>query len=189
MLKSLYDRVFKAAESSNAPYWLAIVSFAESSFFPIPPDVMLAPMAMAKPHRAMWYALICTIASVLGALLGYAIGAFAYESIGSLIVSPAKLDQFRAWYQDWGAALILVKGVLPIPFKLITIASGVAGYSLFWFVILCLITRGARFFAVAGLFNYLGPTGRQIIEQNATAVTVGVVAAVIGGFVLIHYLG
>jgi membrane protein YqaA with SNARE-associated domain len=189
MLKSLYDRVFKAAESPHAPYWLAVVSFAESSFFPIPPDVMLAPMAMAKPQRAMWFAFICTIASVAGGLLGYAIGAFAYETIGSLIISASKIEQFRAWYADYGAMLILVKGVLPIPFKLITIASGVAGYNLFWFTVLCLVTRGARFFAVAGLFNYLGPSGRQMIERNATLVTVLLVAAIVGGFVLIKFIG
>ncbi len=189
MLKSLYDRMFRAAESPQAPYWLAVVSFAESSFFPVPPDVMLAPMAMAKPSRALWYALICTVASVLGGLLGYAIGAYAYEAIGSFFVAPEKVELFRVWYKEYGALLILAKGLTPIPFKLVTIASGVAGYDLFWFVILSAITRGARFFAVAGILNYLGPSARGLIERHLVAATAILIGAIVGGFILVKLMG
>jgi membrane protein YqaA with SNARE-associated domain len=188
MLKGLYDRVFQAAESRFAPVWLAIVSFAESSFFPIPPDVMLAPMAIARPNKALWYAFICTVASVIGGLAGYAIGAYAYDTIGSYIVAPEKVATFRTWYAEWGALLILVKGLTPIPFKLVTIASGVAGYDLFWFVVLSIITRGARFFMLAGVLNYLGPSARGLIDKHAAAVTVALLGFVIGGFLLVRFV-
>ena len=186
MLQSYYDRFIALSRSKNAPYVLAAVSFAESSFFPIPPDVMLIPMALAEPKRAWTYAGICTVASVLGGLAGYAIGALLYDSLGVWLLQlygyGAKFEQFRLWYQQYGAAVILIKGLLPIPYKLVTIASGVAGYNLFWFVVLSFITRGARFYAEAGIFNRWGGTLGPLIRDNVTAVVLGSIAFIVLGF-------
>lgn len=188
MFQSLYDRLIALSRSDRAPYVLAAVSFAESSFFPIPPDIMLIPMALAQPKRAWTYAGICTVASVLGGLLGYAIGALLYDSLGQWLLHlygyGAKFEQFRQWYRDYGAAVILIKGLLPIPYKLVTIASGVAGYNLFWFVVLSLITRGARFYAEAGIFNRWGDTLGPLIRRNVAAVVVGSLVVVAAGFYL-----
>ena len=188
MFQSLYDRLAALSRSPRAPYVLAAVSFAESSFFPIPPDVMLIPMSLAEPRRAWCYAGLCTIASVLGGLLGYAIGALLYDSLGTWLLNlygyGAKFEQFRLWYRDYGAAVILIKGLLPIPYKLVTIASGVAGYNLFWFVVLSLVTRGARFYIEAGLLNRYGGQIEPFIRRNVAA-TVAVSLAVIAlGFYL-----
>ena len=186
MLQSYYDRFTALSRSKNAPYVLAAVSFAESSFFPIPPDVMLIPMALAEPKRAWTYAGICTVASVLGGLLGYAIGALLYDSLGVWLLHfygyTSKFEQFRVWYQQYGAAVILIKGLLPIPYKLVTIASGVAGYNLFWFVVMSFITRGARFYAEAGIFNRWGGTLGPLIRDNVTAVVLGSIAFIVFGF-------
>ena len=144
MLRRLYDWTMRLAGSRHAVPALAAISFAESSFFPIPPDVILVPMALANPPRARYYALVCTIASVLGGLLGYAIGALLYDTVGAWLISAygygERMDEFRAAYAEWGALIILIKGLTPIPFKLVTIASGFAGYDLLWFVVLSIIT-------------------------------------------------
>lgn len=186
MFKRLYDWTIRLAESQRAPQALAAVSFAESSFFPVPPDVMLVPMVMAKPERAWNYALICTIASVLGALLGYAIGALLYDTVGAWLISlygyGNKMDGFRQLYQEHGHWIILIKGLTPIPFKLITIASGLAGYDLVWFVVLCLITRAGRFYMVAGVMNRFGAPLRRMIENNLTLVGIVTVLAIVLGF-------
>jgi membrane protein YqaA with SNARE-associated domain len=192
MLRPLYDMVIAYAQKPSAPYVLGLVSFAESSFFPVPPDVMLVPMALAKPRRAWLYALICTVTSVLGGLFGYAIGALLYDTVGHWLISAygygEKLESFRALYQEWGHWIILIKGLTPIPYKLVTIASGLAGYSLFWFVVLSAVTRGARFFLVAGLLNYFGDPLREMIERNLTLAAVVIVGFIVGGFVLVKYL-
>lgn len=192
MFKRLYDWTLSLSNSGRAPHALAAVSFSESSFFPVPPDIMLVPMVMAKPHRAWHYAAICTIASVLGGLLGYAIGALLYDTIGLWLIKlygyGDKMEAFRALYQEHGHWIILIKGFTPIPFKLITIASGLAGYDLVWFVVLSLITRGARFFLVAGVMNRYGAPLKRFIEANLTAVGLVSVAAIIGGFLAAKYL-
>lgn len=188
MFQSLYDRLIVLSQSSRAPYALAAVSFAESSFFPIPPDVMLIPMALAEPAKAWRYALICTLASVAGGVFGYAIGALLYDTLGQWLLHAygygAKFEQFRQWYAQYGAAVILIKGFLPIPYKLVTIASGVAGYNLVWFVILSLITRGARFYMEAGIFNRWGGSLEPLIRHNIVAVTLGSIAVIVVGFYL-----
>ncbi len=188
MFHSLYDRLTELARGKRAPYVLAAVSFAESSFFPIPPDVMLVPMALANPKRAWFYAGICTIASVLGGLLGYAIGALLYDSLGQWLMNlygyGAKFEQFRLWYQDYGAWVILIKGFLPIPYKLVTIASGVAGYNIFWFVVLSAVTRGARFYLEAGLLNRFGGVIEPFIRRNLAATVAATIAFIVAGFYL-----
>ena len=133
MFKSLYDRLIALAESRHAPYALAAVAFAESSVFPIPPDVLLAPMALAQPRRAWFYALICTIASVLGGMLGYAIGALLFDTVGQWLIHfygyADRMASLKEAYAKWGALIILFKGLTPIPFKLVTIVSGLLGYN------------------------------------------------------------
>jgi len=164
MLRGFYDKVIKLSESRHALPTLAAVSFAESSFFPIPPDVVLVPMALAQPHKARLYALVCTI-------YGYG------DSV----------EAFRAAYAEWGAWIILIKGMTPIPYKIVTIASGFAGYDFFMFVVLSTITRGARFFLEAELLRIYGEPIRGFIEKRLTLVTTGFLAAIVGGFFIAKY--
>lgn len=192
MFKRLYDWTLSLATSKRAPQALAAVSFTESSFFPVPPDVMLVPMVMAKPERAWNYALICTIASVLGALLGYAIGALLYDTLGTWLIRlygyGDRMENFRQLYQEHGHWIILIKGLTPIPFKIVTIASGLAGYDLLWFTLLCLVTRAGRFYIVAGVLNRFGAPMKAFIEKNLTAVGSVTLVAIIGGFAAAKFL-
>jgi membrane protein YqaA with SNARE-associated domain len=192
MLRRLYDWCIAAADKPYALWILGMVSFAESSFFPVPPDVMLIPMSLAQPRKAWIFALVCTITSVAGGVLGYAIGALLYDSIGGWIIQlygyGNKMDAFRESYAEWGAMIILVKGLTPIPYKLVTISLGFAGYNLFLFIVLSLITRGARFFLLAFLLNRYGPQAREIIEKRLGFwVTIGAVGLVLG-FVVVYWL-
>ena len=186
MLRRLYDRVLDLAAKPWAPTALAVISFVESSVFPIPPDVMLIPMCLAKPNRAFWYAGICTVASVLGGLLGYAIGALLYDTLGLFLIRlygyGDKLETFRAAYAEWGHWIILIKGATPIPYKVITIASGFAGYSLFWFIVLSIITRGVRFYLVATLLYFWGEQARVFIERRLGMILLLSVVIFIAGF-------
>lgn len=169
MLRKLYDWVIDLAGSRHAPLALAIVSFAESSCFPIPPDVMLAPMVLAKPQRAYLFAAICTVASVLGGLLGYAIGVWLAplgHSILALFGHPQGQEEFHQWFAKWGVWIILIKGLTPIPYKLVTITAGVARFDLFTFVWASVVTRGARFFLSAILLKYFGPGIRAEVERR-----------------------
>jgi membrane protein YqaA with SNARE-associated domain len=192
MLRRLYDWTLSLASKPSAPYALAAVSFAESSFFPVPPDVMLVPMMLARPDRAWFYALICTIASVIGGVLGYAIGLAFYDTIGIRLFEFYGLthgvEAFRQGYADYGHWIILFKGLTPIPYKLVTITSGLAGYPLGWFILLSALTRGARFFLVALLMSRFGPRIKAIIEDNFNLVAAGTVAVIIGGFVAFRFL-
>ena len=191
MLRGLYDKVVELSKGKKALPTLAAVSFAESSFFPIPPDVILIPMALANPEKARLYALVCTIASVLGGILGYAIGALLYDTLGQWLISIYDYGQgveaFREGYAKWGAWVILIKGLTPIPYKIVTIASGFAGYDFFMFILLSLITRGARFFLVAELLRVYGDPIRGFIEERLTLVTTGFLAAIVGGFLIAKY--
>jgi membrane protein YqaA with SNARE-associated domain len=188
MFETLYARVKALAESRHAEASLAAVAFAESSFFPIPPDVLLAPMALARPERAWRFALVATAASVLGGVLGYAIGALLYDTIGLWLVNlygyGAKMAALRATYAEWGWLVILVKGATPIPYKLVTITSGLLGYNFPLFVALSLVTRGARFFLVAGALNLFGEPLRRAMERNFAAALGAFVALVVAGFVI-----
>src|SRR5262245_41577800 len=192
MLRRLYDWCIAAADKPYAVWILGMVSFAESSFFPVPPDVMLIPMSLAQPRKAWLFALVCTLTSVAGGVLGYAIGALLYDSIGGWIIQlygyGNKMDAFRESYAEWGALIILVKGLTPIPYKLVTISLGFAGYNLFLFVVLSFITRGARFFLLAFLLNRYGPQAREIIEKRLGFwVTIAAVVLVLG-FIVVYWL-
>jgi membrane protein YqaA with SNARE-associated domain len=188
MLKRVYDWCIDAAHKPYALWILAVVSFAESSFFPVPPDVMLIPMSLAKPQRAWLFAAVCTAASVAGGLLGYAIGALLYDSVGQWLIQlyglGGKVEAFRASYAEWGAVIILLKGLTPIPYKLVTITSGFAGYNLLLFVLCSIVARGIRFFAAAVLLNRYGEWIRLRIERHLGLwVALGAIALV-AGFVI-----
>jgi membrane protein YqaA with SNARE-associated domain len=192
MLRRLYQWVIDLSERPSASWALAGISFAESSFFPVPPDIMLVPMCVAKPEKAWWYAFICTVASVVGGLLGYAIGALLYDTVGTFLIGlygyGDKVEAFNAAYAHYGHWIILIKGLTPIPYKVVTITSGFAHYSLFWFVVLSVITRGMRFFLVAGLLYWIGPAARDFIEKRLGLVTAAFAVVVVGGFIAAVYL-
>jgi len=188
MLRRIYDWCIAAADKPYALWIIGVVSFAESSCFPIPPDVMLIPMSLARPNRAWLYALVCTLASVAGGVVGYGIGALLYDSVGQWLIHiyglGDKVEVFRAGYAKWGAVIILLKGLTPIPYKLVTITSGFAGYSLPLFVLFSVIARGGRFFIVALLLNRYGEVIRHQIEKHLTMwVTLGA-ALLVAGFVI-----
>jgi membrane protein YqaA with SNARE-associated domain len=170
MLRRIYDWCIAAADKPYAIWIIGLVSFAESSFFPVPPDVMLVPMSLARPQRAWFYALVCTLTSVAGGVVGYAIGALLYDSVGQWLIQlygyADKVEDFRSKYAEYGAWIILLKGLTPIPYKIVTITSGFAGYSLPLFILFSLIARGGRFFIVAILLNRYGLWIRTQLEKR-----------------------
>jgi membrane protein YqaA with SNARE-associated domain len=186
MLRRIYDWCIDAAHKPYAMWIMGAVAFAESSFFPVPPDVMLIPMSLARPQRAWLYALVCTATSVLGGMLGYAIGALLYDSLGHWLITlyglSDKIDAFRASYAQWGAWIIIGKGLTPIPYKLVTIASGFAGYNVGLFILCSIIARGGRFFIVAILLNRYGDTIRAEIEKRLGLYVALGAAVLIAGF-------
>lgn len=186
MFDRLYRWVLRLAESPRAPLALALVAFAESSFFPIPPDVLLVPMVLARPRSAWRYAAIATVASVAGGALGYALGALLYETAGRWLIHlygyEGKVEALRASYQHWGAWIILIKGLTPIPYKLVTIASGLLGYDFWLFLLLSLITRGARFAIVSGLLLRFGEPIKAQLDRRFGTVLVGFLLLVGIGF-------
>jgi membrane protein YqaA with SNARE-associated domain len=192
MLRGLYDWVMRLAAHKRALPALAVISFLESSVFPIPPDVMLIPMVLADRTRAFRIALVCTVASVLGGLLGYAIGYYLFETLGEWVVKTyglqAGLAAFRAGFEEWGIWIILIKGATPIPYKLVTIASGAAHFDLFTFVWASILTRGVRFFAVAALLWKFGEPIRGFIEERLSLLMWLFLIALVGGFVAFRYL-
>jgi membrane protein YqaA with SNARE-associated domain len=192
MLRRLYNWTMAFAGHRHATRALAVVSFTESSFFPIPPDVLLIPMVLANRHKAWVLAGICTAASVLGGILGYMIGSLLYESVGAWVIQlygyGDKMDAFRQSYAEWGTWIILIKGLTPIPYKIVTITSGFAGYDFLWFVLLSAITRAGRFFLVAALLYRYGEPVRSFIEKRLEMVTAAVAVIFVGGFVLVRYV-
>ena len=192
MMRRLYDWTMRMASHPKAPHALFGVSFAESSFFPIPPDVMLVPMVLANRGKAWFYAAIATVASVLGGLAGYAIGYFMYETLGQWLIAVyglgAQFEAYRAAYNEWGLWIILIKGLTPIPYKLVTIASGAAAFDFWVFIAASIATRGARFFLVAGLLYWAGGPIREFVERRLTLVTTVFAILLVGGFVAVKYV-
>jgi membrane protein YqaA with SNARE-associated domain len=192
MFRAMYDWVLRMAHHRHALRSLAAVSFAESSFFPIPPDVMVVPMVIARRDQAYLIATICTVSSVIGAMFGYAIGYFLLESVGQWLINlyhmQDKIGQFQTMYGQYGAAIILLKGLTPIPFKLVTIASGIAHFNFPLFVILATITRGARFFIIAALLKRFGEPVQAFIEERLNLFAWGFLILLVGGFVAVAYL-
>jgi len=187
LFSSLYAKSMHWARHKYANYWLALVSFTESSFFLIPPDVMLAPMSLAKPDKAWFYALVTTVASVLGGLLGYLIGSFAFELIEPYIHSMGywhKFELAQQWFTDYGFWAILLAGFTPIPYKVFTIASGVAGMLLVPFILGSLIGRGGRFFLVASLMYWGGEALEQRLHKMVDVLGWVTVVLVVVGYLL-----
>jgi membrane protein YqaA with SNARE-associated domain len=192
MLRRFYHSVLALAASRHAPWWLAVISFAESSVFPIPPDALLIPMCLARPDRAWRLAAICTLASVAGGAFGYYIGYALFEVLATPVIHfyhyEAAFERFKATYDQYGLWVILVKGFTPIPYKIVTIASGAAHFDFTVFMLASLATRGARFFLVAGLLRFYGTPMRDFIERRLTLVTTIGVVGIIGGFLALKLL-
>jgi membrane protein YqaA with SNARE-associated domain len=192
MLHRLYARVMALAASPNAAWWLALIAFAESSFFPIPPDALLVPMALARPRSAWRFAAICTVASVTGGALGYLIGFAVFDQVAQPILTlygygPA-YAAFQAKFQEYGLWIILIKGMTPIPYKIVTIAAGAARFDLALFMMASVLTRGARFFLVATLLHFFGDAVREFIERRLTLVTSALAVGILGGFLALKFL-
>ncbi len=170
MLRRLYDWCIAAADKPYALWVMGAVSFAESSFFPVPPDVLLIPMSLARPQKAWLYALVCTVTSVAGGIVGYAIGYLLYDSVGHWLIQVYgygdKVEAFRESYAKYGAWIILLKGLTPIPYKIVTITSGFANYNIWLFMLFSTIARGGRFFIVAILLNRYGAWLREVLEKH-----------------------
>lgn len=192
MLRKLYDWTMGLAAHPQARWGLAGVSFAESSFFPIPPDIILIPMVLAERRKWISFALICTIASVVGGIAGYAIGAFLFEQVARPILEfygyAGKFETFAARYNEWGAWIVLIAGLTPFPYKVITIASGATGLAFPVFMLTSIVARGLRFFIVAGLLYRFGPPIREFIEARLGILFTIFVVVLLGGFVVARYL-
>ncbi|MEI6986361.1 MAG: YqaA family protein [Rhodospirillaceae bacterium] len=192
MIRRLYDWTMRQAERKNAVWVLAAVSFIESSVFPIPPDVLLIPIILANRRQAFMIAGICTVASVVGGGLGYAIGYFLFETLGRQILdfyhAMRHYDAFKAGFDQWGIWIIIIKGMTPIPFKLVTIASGAFKFDLLLFTVAAVISRSMRFFLVAALLWKFGDPVRVFIEKRLTLLTTLFVVLLVGGFLALRLL-
>ena len=192
LLRKLYDWTLEKSKDSKAPWFLAFISFSESSFFPIPPDIILIPMVIANRIKAWTYATICTVSSVLGGVLGYFIGFFFYNSVGIMIVQYYSLENlfssFESSYNDYGILIVLGAGFTPFPFKFITIASGLFSLNLSLFISVAFIARGLRFFLVAGLLKLFGNFIKNLIDRYFNIIATLFFLLLIGSFILIKYL-
>ncbi len=177
------------AEHPKAVWVLSAVSFAESSFFPLPPDIMLIPMVLARRARAFIYASFASVASVLGGVLGYAIGYFLFDTIGKPVLDfygyGGKFASFATQYNEWGAWIVLMAGLTPFPYKVITIASGVTGLGFPVFMMASIVARSIRFFAVSAMLYWFGPQIRHFIETYFGLVTIIFFVMLVGGFALV----
>ena len=191
-LKRTYNWTLEKAQHKNAKWYLSLISFAESSFFPIPPDILLIPMALASKAKALFYAFICTLFSVLGGILGYAIGYFFYNSVGIYIVDFYHLENsfsvFESYYKEFGILIVLGAGITPFPYKFITIASGVFGLNIFLFIIVSIIGRGLRFYLIAILLYFFGEIIKLIIDKYFNVLTIVFFILLIGSVFIIRFL-
>ena len=192
IFRKLYDWTIKKSNHPKAPWFLSIISFSESSFFPIPPDILLIPMIIANRAKAWLYAMICTISSVVGGVAGYFIGYFFYNSIGILIVQYYSLNNqfvnFESYYNNWGIWIVLSAGFTPFPFKIITIASGLFSLNLTLFIGVAFFARGLRFFLVASLLKLFGSFIKNLIERYFNIFVTLFFLLLIGSFILLKYL-
>ena len=192
MLRRIYDWTMRMAADKRAPWALAAVSFIESSFFPIPPDVMLVPMVLSRREKAWWYATIATVASVIGGLFGYAIGYYLYDAVGLPILKiygrEHALDSFMTFVHEYGVPAVIIKGMTPIPYKVVTIAAGVGQMNLLAFIGASIVARAMRFYLVAGLLYFFGEPIRVFIETRLALVTTAFVVLLVGGFIAVSYI-
>ena len=191
MLRKVYDSVIAVASWPTAPYWLAAIAFAEASFFPIPPDLLLLPMGLAQPRRALRFAAITTIASVTGGCLGYFIGDTLFNRLAQPILHlyhyEAGFAAFQANFAHWGAGVILIQGLLPVPYPIVTIACGAAKFNFWEFIALSLVSRGFRFFLEATLLRLFGEPARVFIEQRLGVITGATAVLIIAGVLLLKF--
>ena len=191
-LKRTYNWTLEKAQHKNAKWYLSLISFAESSFFPIPPDILLIPMALASKARALFYAFMCTLFSVLGGILGYAIGYFFYNSVGIYIVDFYHLENsfsvFESYYKEFGILIVLGAGITPFPYKFITIASGVFGLNIFLFIVVSIISRGLRFYLIAILLYFFGERIKLIIDNYFNILTIVFFILLVGSVFIIRFL-
>ncbi len=189
MLQRLYARTLAIAAGPNALLALLAVAFVESSLLPIPPDILLIPMILAQPARAFRLALLCTLASVAGGLVGYAIGYFLFDAIGRPILeynhAMAGYEALKAGFAKWGVWIIIIKGMTPIPYKLVTIASGVVHFPLLPFIAASLVSRSLRFFMIALLLWWFGDAAREFIERRLMLMTSLFAILLVGGIVAV----
>lgn len=192
MLNRLYARVLRHAASPNAPWWLVALAFAEASFFPLPPETLLVPMVLSRRDKAWVYAALCTVGSVTGGILGWIIGAFLLEHLALPIVhfyhAEHTLAALQEKFRQWGVWIILFKGLTPIPYKFVTIASGMAHFALLPFVAASLVTRGVRFFLVAGLLWKFGVPIETFLERRLPLVMGVFAVLLVGGVLALRYL-
>jgi membrane protein YqaA with SNARE-associated domain len=193
MLNRLYNRLMSLGRQGHAPYVLALVAFLESSCFPIPPDAFLVPFVLSNRPKTWLFATVATVFSVLGGMLGYAIGFYFADTVGAWLLklygSQTAYADFQAWFAKYGVYVILIKGLTPIPYKLVTIASGIAHFNLFTFVWSSLVTRGTRFFLLSFLAWKFGPAAMPHIERNLTRITVVVLCLAIAGIAVVYLKG
>ena len=190
-LRRIYDWTLSLAERKTSSWWLGLISFSEASFFPIPPDVLLIPLCLGAIRRALKFALICSIASVLGGLAGYAIGFYGWETLEGFFYdfvpgfTPEKFEKISGWYEEWGWYIVFLAGFTPIPYKVFTVASGVMGMALIPFLLASAVSRSARFFLVAILISKFGEPMKERIDRhfNKCALAFGVL--LVGGFLLL----
>lgn len=192
MLNRLYARTLALASIRYAVAALAVIAFAESAFFPLPPDLLLIPMILARPRQAFLLAGLCTVMSVLGGFLGYAIGYFLFDAIGRPILefyhAMGRYEALKAGFAHWGVWIIIIKGLTPIPYKLVTIASGVVRFPIVPFAFASLVSRSLRFFLLGALLWRFGEPVREFIERRLMLVTSLFALALVGGFVVLRYL-
>ncbi|MDP9196736.1 MAG: DedA family protein [Pseudomonadota bacterium] len=192
MLRSTYNLVLRLSGHRHAVWYLALISFLESSVFPLPPDILLIPLILANRQRAFWLATVCTVSSVLGGYLGYAIGYFLFQGIGLRIFEFYGIVDsylaFKAEFDQYGSAIIILKGLTPIPYKLVTIASGAAQFNLLEFTGASIICRGLRFYLVALLLWKYGQPIREFIEKRLVLVTTVTAVLIVGGFVVLKFI-
>ena len=191
-LKRTYNWTLEKAQHKNAKWYLSLISFVESSFFPIPPDILLIPMALASKANALFYAFICSLFSVLGGILGYAIGYFFYNSVGIYIVDFYHLENsfniFESYYKEFGILIVLGAGITPFPYKFITIASGVFGLNIFLFIIVSIIGRGLRFYLIAILLYFFGEKIKLIIDKYFNILTIVFFILLVGSVFIIRFI-
>ncbi len=191
-IRETYDWTLSLAKKKTASIWLGIISFTEASFFPIPPDILLIPMALASKARALFYAFICTVFSVLGGLLGYGIGYFFFNSLGIYIVEFYHFENsfsiFENYYKEFGIMIVLGAGITPFPYKFITIASGVFGLNIILFIIVSIIGRGFRFYLIAILLYFFGEKIKLIIDKYFNILTIVFFILLVGSVFIIRFL-
>ena len=190
-LRRIYDWTLSLAERKTSSWWLGLISFSEASFFPIPPDVLLIPLCLGAIRKALKFALICSIASVLGGLAGYAIGFYGWEVLEGFFYdfvpgfTPEKFEKISRWYEEWGWYIVFLAGFTPIPYKVFTVASGVMGMALIPFLLASAVSRSARFFLVAILISKFGEPMKEKIDRHFNKFALAFGVLLVGGFVLL----